>query len=67
MPDYITRQLALIAQHLKGWKVLSHDAVVPGNDLGQGEAVEASYLRAKRCLPCRMGGCWSSRSARTVL
>lgn len=45
LPAYITRQLALMAQHLKGWKVLSRDAVVPGNDLGQGEAVEATYLR----------------------
>lgn len=45
LSGYITRQTALMAQHLKGWKVLSRDAVVPGNDLGQGEAVEATYLR----------------------
>lgn len=45
LSGYITRQTALMAQHLKGWKELSRDAVAPGNDLGQGEAVEATYLR----------------------
>ncbi|MCW1834747.1 MULTISPECIES: DcrB-related protein [Pantoea] len=45
LSDYVTRQTALMAQHLKGWKLLSRDTAVPGNDLGQGEVVEATYLR----------------------
>ncbi|ACX86199.1 DUF1795 domain-containing protein [Pectobacterium parmentieri] len=43
--DYIDRQLALMTQHLKGWKTQSRDAIWLGDRLLEGERIQASYLR----------------------
>jgi hypothetical protein len=46
---YIDRQLALMQQHLKGWKQSDRSAAVLGDNLFQGEIIHASYQRdAKR-------------------
>lgn len=45
LDSYITRQLALMAKHLKGWTQTRRDAAVLGDAQIQGECVHASYLR----------------------
>ncbi len=42
---YIDRQLALMQQHLKGWKQEAREAAVLGDNLLSGEIVHANYLR----------------------
>ncbi|WKV51672.1 DUF1795 domain-containing protein [Dickeya fangzhongdai] len=43
--DYIDRQLALMSQHLKGWKTQQREAIWLGQQVLKGEGVQASYLR----------------------
>lgn len=45
LTDYIARQLKLMSQHLKGWKEVSRGPAVLGDNLCQGEYVEAGYIR----------------------
>lgn len=45
LTDYIARQLALMALHLKGWKEVIRGTAVLGDNLFRGEFAEASYLR----------------------
>jgi len=42
---YIDRQLALLAQHLKGWKQAAREPAELGDKHLVGECVHASYLR----------------------
>lgn len=42
---YIDRQMALMAEHLKGWKTGERGESVLGDNLSTGEIVHASYLR----------------------
>ncbi|CAI8851729.1 DcrB-related protein [Kosakonia quasisacchari] len=42
---YVDRQLALMAKHLKGWKAGERGECTLGDNLTQGEIVQASYLR----------------------
>ncbi|MFS2222260.1 DcrB-related protein [Pantoea sp. B65] len=45
LPDYISRQLALMDKHLKGWKLSLREAAVLGENFVHGECIHASYLR----------------------
>ena len=45
LQHYIDRQLALMAKHLKGWKLTLREAAILGDNVTQGECVHASYLR----------------------
>lgn len=48
LDTYIDRQLALMAQHLQGWKQLQRTSATLGENLLSGEIVHASYLRDGR-------------------
>lgn len=50
LAKYIDRQLALMDNHLKGWKISQREATVLGENLISGECIHASYLRDKRRL-----------------
>ncbi|MDF7661098.1 DUF1795 domain-containing protein [Erwiniaceae bacterium L1_54_6] len=48
LDTYIDRQLALMAQHLQGWKQSQRASTTLGENLLTGEIVHASYLRDGR-------------------
>ncbi|WP_416410794.1 DcrB-related protein [Pantoea sp. App145] len=50
LDTYIDRQLALMAQHLQGWKQLQRASAALGENLLSGEIIHASYLRDGRCV-----------------
>jgi hypothetical protein len=45
LSEYIVRQLALMAKHLKSWKQGERLAATLGDNLFHGEFIDASYLR----------------------
>lgn len=45
LPAYVDRQLALMQKHLSGWHQSGRRTVMLGEDLLQGEQVNASYRR----------------------
>ncbi|WP_347449478.1 DUF1795 domain-containing protein [Pantoea stewartii] len=45
LPAYVDRQLALMQKHLSGWNQSGRSSVMLGEDLLQGEQVNASYRR----------------------
>lgn len=45
LSEYIVRQLTLMAKHLKGWKQGDRLAATLGDNLFDGEFIDASYLR----------------------
>ncbi|MCS4492701.1 DUF1795 domain-containing protein [Pantoea sp. B623] len=45
LPAYVDRQLALMQKHLSGWNQSGRRTVMLGEDLLQGEQVNASYRR----------------------
>ncbi|MBQ4769138.1 DUF1795 domain-containing protein [Pectobacterium versatile] len=45
LSGYIDRQLNLMTQHFKGWKTQAREAIWLGNNVLEGESLQASYLR----------------------
>ncbi|AVJ16092.1 DcrB-related protein [Serratia rhizosphaerae] len=45
LADYVTRQLATLADGLKGWVQKSREPATLGNGVLSGECVHASYMR----------------------
>ncbi|KHN55407.1 DcrB-related protein [Pectobacterium fontis] len=45
LSGYIDRQLNLMSQHFKSWKTQAREAIWLGNNVLEGERLQASYLR----------------------